>query len=242
MKPVFFPVPGAVIEHVVLLELMRLSRVGSIDGNRFHCIDMDCKVSCETTDGLHRAAAKDLPLTIRRVLADARAGALADALVASGALRVLVDLDILQRRCELIGRQWHDERLLRAFIGAQASAPMIRRFFRTATRATIVRLRHEMNVAPPAKPRMPTDREADALLARFHSLNIDDLRERYLALHRECSGAWSLASLFAVLDDATEQDGVSSARIRPSPNSRESHHVRHAPRPGRQTAAGQKLE
>lgn len=239
MKPGFFSVPDTAIGHIVLLELIRLSRM---DSNRFHCIDMDCKVSCETSNGGERNAGNGLPVSIRRVLADARTGALIDALVASGALRVLVDLDVLQRRCELIARQWHDERLLHAFVRAQASAPMIRRFFRTATRSSISRLRKEMNVRAPAKPRMPAARETDTLLSRWHSMqDIADVRERYLALHRACDGAWSLASLFAALDSATIPDAASSVRIRPSPNSRESHHVRHAPRPGGQPVAGQKL-
>lgn len=219
MKPVFFPVPGTVIGHVVLLELMRLSRVGNIDGNCLHHIDLDYKVSCETSGNAESHAGKGLPVSVQRVLADARAGALIDALVASGALRVLVDLDVLQRRCELIDRQWHDERLLRAFVGAQASVPMIRRFFRTATRATIGRLRREMSIAPPAKPRMPATRETDALLVCWDSLrSIGDLRERYLALHRECSGAWSLASLFAVVDSATRPEAVRSDRLHSSSN------------------------
>lgn len=239
MKPAFFPVPDTAIAHVVLLELIRLSRM---DSNGFHCIDMDCKVSCETSGDDERRTGNGLPVSIRRVLADARTGALISALVASGALRLLVDLDVLQRRCELIDRQWHDERLLRAFVGAQASVPMIRRFFRTATRATIGRLRMEMDVPAPAKPRMPAARETDTLLSRWYSLrDIADVRERYLALHRECNGVWSLASLFAALDSATNPDATSSVRVRPSSKPRESHHVRHAPRPGGQPVAGKKL-
>ncbi|WP_126227716.1 hypothetical protein [Burkholderia ambifaria] len=243
MKPGFFPIPGTAIGHFVLLELIRLSRVGSIDSNGFHCINMDCEVSCETSGGADNETGTGLPQAIQHVLAEARIGALADVLVASGALRVLVDLDVLQRRCELIARQWHDERLLHAFVRARASVPMIRQFFRTATRSSIAHLRQEMNVPPPTKPRVPTARETDALLTRWYGLRgIPDFRERYLALHRECDGAWSLASLFAALDSATNPDATSSVRIRPSPNSRESHHVRHAPRPGGQSVAGQKLE
>ncbi|CAH2902172.1 MAG: hypothetical protein PCALPYG88_5683 [uncultured Paraburkholderia sp.] len=243
MKPDFFPVPGKVIGHVVLLELIRLSRIGSADGNEFHRINMDYEVSCETSGDAGIRTGNDLPVSVQRVLADTRAGVLIDALVASGAVRVLVDLHVLQRRCELIERQWHDEHLLRAFVRAQASVPMIRRFFRTATRAMIGRLRREMDVVPPAKPRMPATRETDALLARWDRLRrIADPRERYLALHGECSGAWSLASLFAVVDSATRPDAVSSRRVHSSPNSREFHHVRHAPRPGGQPAPGKKLE
>jgi hypothetical protein len=219
--------PGTAIGHIVLLELIRLSRM---DGNQFDCIVLDSKVSCETSGSENREAETCLPRAIQHVLADARVGALADVLVASGALRVLVDLDVLQRRCELIARQWDDERLLHAFVRARASVPMIRRFFRTATRSSIARLRREMTVSPPAKPRMPTPGETDILLSRWYSLrDITDVRERYLALHRECDGAWSLASLFAALDNVTNLDATSSVRIRPSPNSRESHHVRHAP-------------
>jgi hypothetical protein len=239
MRPTFFPVPDTAIGHIVLLELIRMSRM---DSNGFHYIDMDCKVSCETSIGEERDAGNGLPVSIRCVLADARAGTLIDALVASGALRVLVDLDVLQRRCELIARQWHDERLLHAFVRAQASAPMIRRFFRTATRSSISRLRREMNVPAPAKPRMPAARETNTLLSRWHSLrDIADVRERYLTLHRDCDGAWSLASLFAALDSAANPDAASSVCARSSPNSRESHHVRHAPRPEGQPVAGQKL-
>ncbi|HDR9277855.1 TPA: hypothetical protein QDB24_006015 [Burkholderia vietnamiensis] len=239
MKPGFFPVPDTAIGHIVLLELIRLSRMGS---NGFQCIDMDCKVSCETSGGEEMKAANGLPGSIQCVLADARAGTLIDALVASGALRVLVDIDVLQRRCELIARQWHDELLLHTFVRAQASAPMIRRFFRTATRSSISRLRRKMNVPAPSKPRVPGARETDTLLSRWHSLrDIADVRERYLALHRECGGAWSLASLFAVLDSVANPEAASSVRVRPSPNSTESHHVRHAPRPGGQPVAGQKL-
>ncbi|MDR5804899.1 hypothetical protein [Caballeronia sp. LZ001] len=223
MRPGFFPVPGTAIGHIVLLELIRLSRM---DGNGFHCTDMDSEVSCETSDGVRSDEQTGLPLAVQHVLADARAGTLIDALVGSGALRVLVDLDVLQRRCELITRQWHDERLLHAFVRAQASAPMIRRFFRTATRSSISRLRTQMNVPAPAKPRVPAARETDTLLSRWHSLrDIADVRERYLALHRECGGTWSLASLFAALDSATNPDATLPVRIHPSPNSRESHHV-----------------
>nr|WP_254209280.1 hypothetical protein [Burkholderia multivorans] len=223
--------------------MIRLSRIGGTDGNEFHSSNMDYEVSCETSGDAEIHTGNDLPVSVQRVLADTRAGMLIDALVASGALRVLVDLDVLQRRCELIERQWHDEHLLRAFVGAQASVPMIRRFFRTATRATIGRLRREMDVAPPAKPRMPTTHETDALLTRWDSLRgIDDLRERYLALHRECSGAWSLASLFAVVDSATRPETIPSHRLHSCPNSREPHHVRHAPRPEGQPASGHELE
>ncbi|WP_395065415.1 hypothetical protein [Paraburkholderia silvatlantica] len=227
MKSAFFPVPGTAIGHIVLLELIRLSH---LDSNQFDHVTLDYKVSCETSGSEDNEAVKDLPCVIQKVLADARVGALADVLIASGALRVLVDLDVLQRRCELIARQWHDERLLRAFVQAKASTPMIRSFFRTATRATIVRLRREMNVPPPVKPRMPTSREIDALVSRWYDMrDIADVRSRYLALHRECDGAWSLASLFAALDSATNPDATSSVRICPSTNSRESYHVRHAP-------------
>ncbi|NIF78076.1 hypothetical protein F3J20_11820 [Paraburkholderia sp. Cy-641] len=240
MKPVLFSVPGVAIAHFVLLELIRLSRT---NGNGFHYINMDYKVSCETLGNPEIEERTGLPEQIRCVLSDARIEALADTLVGCGALRVLVDLDVLQRRCELIGRQWHDECLLRAFIRAQASVPMIRQFFRTATRSVVVRLRQEMGVPAPTKPRMPTFRETDALLERWHSLReISDPRERYLALHRECCGTWSLASLFAALDSAANPDVTSPRRTRPSSNSRESHHVRHAPRPGGQPATGQELE
>ncbi|MDR8398425.1 hypothetical protein NE850_18965 [Paraburkholderia sp. USG1] len=228
MKPVLLPVPGDAVGRFVLLELMTLSRSND---NRQPYITLDCKVSCETKPVDCEATETVIPDAIRQVLNDDRAATLTDILLASGALRVFIDVDALERRCKLIGRQWRDEHLLLAFVRAQASVPMIRHFFRTATRTTIARLRREEGISPPTKPRIPTIREADALLECWHNLpGVTEPRERYLALHAECGGAWSLASLFAVVNGATIPDDAQSRQVL-SPDTKELHHVRHAPRP-----------
>lgn len=219
MNTAFFAVESEALEHVVLLELIAYSRAVIPISN-----DEDGKVSCETNSFLKRASTARLPDVIQRVLGDRRALALARDLLASGALRVFVDADTLERRCELIERQWRDQYLLCAFVERQASVPMIRTFFRTATRSTIARLRYELDVAAPTKPRVLSLVEIDALFGAWTRLAaIDDLRERYLALHLECQGRWSLATLFAALSPDTGSCGaVSSSPL-------ESHHVRHAP-------------
>ncbi|MFP3562952.1 hypothetical protein [Paraburkholderia sp. SIMBA_030] len=156
------------------------------------------------------------------MLGDARSGALVRDLLSAGALHVFVDTGALQRRCELIQRQWRDQDLLRAFVARQASIPMIRRFFRTATRATIAHLRAELHVAAPTKPRALSRSDMNALFEAWVSLQgIGDLRERYLAVHEQCDGQWSLATLFAALDADTEA-------LAPSSSHQESDHVRHA--------------
>jgi hypothetical protein len=223
MKPVLLRLSSPVLQHVALLELMASSRGGQRGSSNF---DMDCKVSCETNLFQNLDCSVAIPDAVRRVLADERAGALVHDLLASGALRLFVDVDALQRRCDLIAQQWRDEALLRAFVAAQASVPMIRSFFRTATRSSIVRLRRELDIHPPTKPRTPRPRELDGLLDSWRDLAaIVDLRERYLALHRACEGAWSLATLFAALDAATEPTYTRPAPFATSFSAQEPHHV-----------------
>jgi hypothetical protein len=206
MDKALLPVESAALEHVVLLELIACSRLQVQRGDPRN---EDHKVSCETNScqkSLVLRLPDSLPDAIRRVLGDSRAPALTRDLLASGALRVFVDTGALQRRCELIERQWRDEFLLRAFVERQASLPMVRAFFRTATRAAIVRLRSELGVAAPTKPRALPPSELNALFdAWAQLLTIDDLRERYLALHARCQAQWSLATLFAALQPETRK-------------------------------------
>lgn len=224
MDTAFLQLESAALERFVLLELIAFSRLATQRGSP---VSEDCEVSCETRCGPGTSLANRLPdaLTgtipdpIRRVLGDARAPALVRDLLASGALRICLDAGALQRRCELIERQWRDQDLLRAFVERQASIPMIRRFFRTATRATIGQLRTGLGVAAPTKPRALSPSDMDALFDAWGRLNdIGDLRERYLALHAHCQGRWSLATLFAALEPDIEG-------CRPSSSHQEPHHV-----------------
>lgn len=219
MENAFLRLEGEALERFVLLELIACTCVTGryvIPDNR------DNKVSCGTAFSPSTSLADRLPESVRRVLGDARGPALVRDLLNAGALRVFVDAGALARRCELIERQWRDQALLRAFVQRQASIPMVRTFFRTATRATITQLRAELGVAAPTKPRAPSRAELDWLFGVWTSLNdIGDLRERYLALHAQCAGQWSLATLFAALD-AHARDR------RPSSSHQESDHVRHA--------------
>lgn len=242
MDTLFLPIESAALERIALLELIASSHLVAQCGNAIH---KDCHVPCETRKD-HKTSLKDtptispalrfaprpplcsesgengLPDAIRRVLLDARAPALAHDLVASGALRLFVDAGALQRRCELVHRQWRDQDLLRAFVARQASVPMIRAFFRTATRATIAQLRSELGVTAPTKPRALTAAETDALFDDWYRLTtIGDPRERYVALHERSQRRWSLATLFAAL-------GSDSQAGHPSSSPQELHHVRHA--------------
>ncbi|MBU9477979.1 hypothetical protein KTE44_14500 [Burkholderia multivorans] len=225
MKQVFLHVDSAALEHVVLLELIACSRMAvQYDAS----VNEEAKVSCET-NSYHKKPGTSrlpdaLPDTIRRVLGDGRAPAFSRDLLTSGALRVFVDAGALQRRCDLIERQWHDEHLLRAFVERQASLPMIRAFFRTATRAAVARLRSGLGVAAPTKPRALSPSDLDALFDAWARLaTIDDLRERYLALHVHCQAQWSLATLFAALQPET---GKSRGACRPADSSsQEPHHA-----------------
>ncbi|WP_269503935.1 hypothetical protein [Burkholderia sp. IMCC1007] len=218
METAFLRLESEALERFVLLELIAFAcmtkRPAVIGiGNR--------QVSCETGT-IDTRRIDRLPDAIRRVLGDARSSALTRDLLGAGALRIFVDAGALQRRCELIERQWRDQDLLRAFVERQASIPMIRAFFRTATRATITHLRLELNVAAPTKPRALSPSELDTLFDAWCALNdIVDLRERYLALHERCDGQWSLATLFAALNADT-------GACRPSSSQQELQYVRHA--------------
>ncbi|REE18594.1 hypothetical protein B0G76_1720 [Paraburkholderia sp. BL23I1N1] len=219
MDTAFLRLESEALERIALLELIACACVT----DRYIATGIqDAEVSCETASRQRTSLTDRLPDGIRRVLGDARSSALARDLLGAGALRVFVDADALQRRCELIERQWRDQDLLRAFVERQASIPMIRRFFRTATRATITQLRAELNVLAPTKPRALSRSGMDQLFDAWARLkDIGDLRERYLALHEQCDGRWSLATLFAALDaDAGDRH--------PSSSHQESDHVRHA--------------
>ena len=214
----FLRLESEALERFVLLELIafacRTKRPAVIGiGGR----QVSCEKGLIDTSRIGR-----LPDAIRRVLGDSRSSALTRDLLGVGALRIFVDAGALQRRCELIERQWRDQDLLRAFVERQASIPMIRAFFRTTTRATIAQLRAELNAIAPTKPRALSPSELDALFDAWCALNdIVDLRERYLALHERCDGQWSLATLFAALNADT------GAR-RPTSSHQEPHYVRHA--------------
>lgn len=219
MDAAFLRLESGALERFVLLELIAFA----CTTNRRAVASMeDREVSCETGSIDTASRIDRLPDGVRRVLGDARSPALARDLLSAGALRVFVDAGALQRRCELIERQWRDHELLRAFVERQASIPMIRAFFRTATRVTIAQLRAELNVAAPTKPRALSPSELDALFDAWGMLNdIVDLRERYLALHKQCEGQWSLATLFAALNADTGACRASSSHQEP-------HYVRHA--------------
>ncbi|WP_254213979.1 hypothetical protein [Burkholderia multivorans] len=129
-----------------------------------------------------------------------------DDLIATGAIRLLLDADLLVRRCELIERQWRDESLLTGFVQARASLPMIRRFFRSATRAKVTQLRQQLVVAAPVKPRVLVGTDLDALMDAWRSRSkIQDVRERYLAIHDYYDGRYTLATIFSALDAGPEQ-------------------------------------
>lgn len=203
MNPVLLPLVSPELQHVALLDLMARSRTDPIDSETS---GMDYKISRETNQRRKQEGAMDLPASVRRVLGDARAARLVHELVDSGALRLFVDADALLRRCELIERQWRDDFLLQRFVSAQASVPLIRRFFRNVTRSSVARLRRELGVSPPAKPKGLPRGQLDGLLDAWLALStIDDPRERYLALYRHCAGVYSLATLFsAIHPDAGE--------------------------------------
>ncbi|MCA8057428.1 MULTISPECIES: hypothetical protein [Burkholderia cepacia complex] len=219
MDTAFLRLESEALERFVLLELIAFACVA----NRHAVTGVDDReVPCETAALHTRTTIDRLPDGILRVLGNARSSAVARDLLGAGALRVFVDAGALQRRCELIERQWRDQDLLRAFVERQASIPMIRAFFRTATRATIAQLRAELNVAAPTKPRLLSPSELDVLFDVWGTLNdMIDLRERYLALHQRCDGQWSLATLFAALN-------ADMGECQPSSSQQERHHVRHA--------------
>ncbi|REE18179.1 hypothetical protein B0G71_1176 [Paraburkholderia sp. BL27I4N3] len=201
MDNAFLRLESEALAHFVLLELITCA---CMTDRHIIAEHEDNEVSCETVSPHLTSLTDRLPGAIRRVLSDARSPTLVRDLLGAGALRVFVDAGALQRRCELIERQWRDRDLLRAFVERQASIPMIRTFFRTATRATIAQLRAELNVAAPTKPRALSRSETDLLFDAWAGLkDIGDLRERYLALHEQCDEQWSLATLFAALDADT---------------------------------------
>ena len=116
METAFLRLESEALERFVLLELIAFAcmtkRPAVIGiGNR--------QVSCETGT-IDTRRIDRLPDAIRRVLGDARSSALTRDLLGAGALRIFVDAGALQRRCELIERQWRDQDLLRAFVDSRA--------------------------------------------------------------------------------------------------------------------------
>ncbi|MDR8398680.1 hypothetical protein NE850_20310 [Paraburkholderia sp. USG1] len=174
----------------------------------------DDKVSCETLRSEDCWPSIAVPPVVARVLGDPRVTQQIDDLIASGTIRLLLDADLLVRRCELIERQWRDESLLAGFVRAQASLPMIRRFFRTATRAKVSQLRRQLDVTAPVKPRVLVGSDLDAVMDTWrHCSEIEDARERYLAIHDYHDGRYTLATIFSALDTGPEQrapDSLSS--------------------------------
>ncbi|PQV44156.1 hypothetical protein [Paraburkholderia sp. BL21I4N1] len=166
----------------------------------------DSKVSCETLKKGGCDLTIDVPPVVARVLGNPRLTQQIDDLITSGAIRLFLDADILVRRCELIERQWRDESLFAGFVRAQASLPMIRRFFRTATRSKVTQLRRQLAVTAPAKPRVLTGRELDAMLETWRACaGTPDIRERYLSVHDYYDGRYTLATIFSALDTGPEQ-------------------------------------
>ncbi|HDR9018607.1 MULTISPECIES: hypothetical protein [Burkholderia cepacia complex] len=196
--------PYSPLQHMTLLLLAAsVTRTGThwtVLNNK------DNKVSCETLRGGDRGSSPAVPPVVARVLGDPRVTQQIDDLIATGAIRLLLDADLLVRRCELIERQWRDESLLTGFVQARASLPMIRRFFRSATRAKVTQLRQQFVVAAPVKPRVLVGTDLDALMDAWRSRSkIQDVRERYLAIHDYYDGRYTLATIFSALDTGPEQ-------------------------------------
>ncbi|MFC5428069.1 hypothetical protein ACFPTO_04485 [Paraburkholderia denitrificans] len=196
--------PYSPLQHMTLLLL-----VASVARDGMHWTSPNNKeneVSCETLNGASRDFAVAVPRVVARVLGDPRAAQHIEDLISSGTIRLFLDPDHLARRCELIERQWRDETLLAGFVRAQASLPMIRRFFRTATRSRVTQLRRQLGVMAPAKPRGLTGAELDAMLETWRDCSsIPDARERYLAIHDHYDGRYTLATIFSALDAGPEQ-------------------------------------
>lgn len=196
--------PYSPLQHMTLLLLAAsVTRTGThwtVLNNK------DNKVSCETLRSGDREFSIAVPPVVARVLGDPRVTQQIDDLIASGTIRLLLDADLLVRRCELIERQWRDESLLTGFVRAQASLLMIRRFFRTATRTKVTQLRRQLAVTAPAKPRVLVGEHFDAVMDTWrNSSEIQDVRERYLAIHDYYDGRYTLATIFSALDPGPEQ-------------------------------------
>lgn len=204
MSDHLLPLPYSLLQHMTLLLLVTsVARDGAI---WTALNNKESEVSCETFNGASRDFAVAVPRVVARVLGDPRAAQHIEDLIASGAIRLFLDPDHLARRCELIERQWRDESLLAGFVRAQASLPMIRRFFRTATRSRVTQLRQRFAVTAPAKPRGLTGVELDAVLDTWRDCSsIPDTRERYLAIHDHYDGRYTLATIFSALDNGPEQ-------------------------------------
>lgn len=196
--------PYSPLQHMTLLLLAT-----SVVRDGMHWTNLnnkECEVSCETLNGAGRECAVAVPRVVARVLGDPRVTQHVDDLLASGAIRLFLELDHLVRRCELIERRWRDESLLAGFVRRQASLPMIRRFFRTATRSRVTQLRRQLGVMAPAKPRGLMGAELDAVLDTWRDCSsIPDTRERYLAIHDYYDGRYTLATIFSALDTGPEQ-------------------------------------
>lgn len=204
MNDGLLPLPYSPLQHMTLLLLAAsATRTG-----RYWTVlnDKDDKVSCETSETGGFDFSMAVPPVVARVLGDPRVTQQIDDLIASGTIRLLLDADRLARRCELIERQWRDESLLTGFVRAQASLPMIRRFFRTATRAKVTQLRQQLAVTAPVKPRVLVGADLDAVMDTWRNCSeIQDARERYLAIHDYYDGRYTLATIFSALDTGPEQ-------------------------------------
>lgn len=204
MNDRLLPLPYSPLQHMTLLLLTAsVTRTGTywtVLNNK------DSKVSCETLRSGDRESSIVVPPVVARVLGDPRVTQQIDDLIASGTIRLLLDSDLLVRRCELIERQWRDESLLAGFVQARASLPMIRRFFRTATRAKVTQLRRQLAVTAPVKPRVLAGADFDAVMDTWRNCSeIQDARERYLAIHDYYDGRYTLATIFSALDTGPEQ-------------------------------------
>ncbi|WP_322101861.1 hypothetical protein [Paraburkholderia sp. J41] len=204
MSDHLLPLTYSPLQHMTLLLL-----VASVarDGTQWTSLNnKESEVSCETLNGAGRDFAVAVPRVVARVLGDPRVTQHVDDLIASGTIRLFLELDHLVRRCELIERQWRDESLLAGFVRGQASLPMIRRFFRTATRSRVTQLRRQLGVSAPVKPRGLIGTELDAVLDTWRDCSsIPDARERYLAIYDYYDGRYTLATIFSALDTGPEQ-------------------------------------
>lgn len=204
MSDHLLPLPYSPLQHMTLLLLTASVARNGVQWTSLN--NKDGEVSCETLNGASRDFAVAVPRVVARVLGDPRVTQHIEDLIASGTIRLFLDPDHLVRRCELIERQWRDESLLAGFVRAQASLPMIRRFFRTATRSRVTQLRRRFAVTAPAKPRGLTAAELDAVLDTWRDCaSIPDTRERYLAVHDYYDGQYTLTTIFSALDTGPEQ-------------------------------------
>lgn len=135
-----------------------------------------------------------------RLLRDPQAEAMISRLLGMNAVRVLLNAQLLNFRCEHLDMQQFEDAALQYFINAQASNPLIRRCFPGVGRRHIERVRKSLSVTPPVR----AQQVPEALGYQIYRVWLEicretvDIRERYIALHGEFP-QWSLTTLHAAL-------------------------------------------